>query len=154
MDSWLNNRLDRALCNMMAERNQILRELLTKPAPAILGSKEIDDDWQLVHGTTPEQFTIVTILDRLGHPVPVSEIAAQIDSPHANVSRTLDKLEKKGMILRLRSKSDRRQVDIKLTILGKRLHTLLSAIKARFYKKMWDKFSDEEKVTLFDLLTR
>lgn len=150
MDSWLDDRLDRALCKMMADRDRILRRLLSKAHLHTSG----DDDFQTVQGITPEQFAIVTILDQFGHPVPVSEIAAQIDSPHANVSRTLDKLEKKGMILRLRSKSDRRQVDVRLTNLGKRLHGLLSDIKDRFYKKMWDKFSDEEKVRLLDLFTR
>lgn len=154
MDSWLDDRLDRALCAMVAERNRILRELLKK-VPA-LGSEAggAGLEYQLVRGITPEQFTIVTILDRLGHPVPVTEIAEQIDTPHSNVSRTLDRLEKKGLILRLRSKTDRRQVDVRLTLQGKRLNGLLNEIKERFYRMMWDKFPDDEKVRLLDLLTR
>ena len=82
------------------------------------------------------------------------QIGEQLSWPHANVTRTLDRLEKKGIIIRARSRADRRQAEVKLTVEGTRAARRLSEITARFLDLLWNRYTDEEKRQFLDMLSR
>lgn len=134
--------LDRYLGFLWAKRQSMLRYYL----------KDKQEAPGPVH--TPEQFAIVSILDAYGHGVPIRDIASQIDIPHANVSRTLDRMEKKGLIRRRRGKSDRRQVVIHLTLEGKKAARFTRSVTARLHKTMWGELSEEEAEELHRLFRK
>lgn len=142
MNKKLNLYIDRYLGFLWAKRQTMLRYYLrNKPdSPSLIN--------------TPEQYAIVSILDSYGHGVPIGEIASQIDIPHANVSRTLDRMEKKGLIRRTRGKSDRRQVYIHLTLEGKKAARLARKATEKLHKTMWGNLSDDEAETLHHLFRK
>lgn len=70
-------------------------------------------------GLTPEQFNVLRIL-RGGHPKPLrlADITCRMIDKSSNATRLVDKLCKKGMVSKTVCESNRRQVDIHITIKG------------------------------------
>lgn len=100
----------------------------------------------------PEQAEVLKILSELGHGVPVGEISVKLESPHANITRTLDRLEKKGLVRRSRSKDDRRQVIIRITLEGSKLAAKVSELYDGALQSIWGNYSNEEKNNLLKFL--
>lgn len=71
-------------------------------------------------GLTAPQLWVIKILYR-DAPIRVSELARRMFLHPATVVGILDRLEQKELIMRIRSKEDRRAVDLYLTDLGKRV---------------------------------
>ncbi|MCK5126419.1 MAG: MarR family transcriptional regulator [candidate division Zixibacteria bacterium] len=142
MDDKIAKDLDKLLCFLWAKRQTMLRYYL----------KDKSDYSSPVH--TPEQFSIITILDAYGHGVPVKDIASQIDIPHSNVSRTLDGLEKRGLIRRTKGKTDRREVSIHLTLQGKKAARFVGDVSSRLLKAMWGDLPENETTQLYETLLK
>jgi DNA-binding MarR family transcriptional regulator len=147
-----NDRLDKALCELLAHRQKLLRRLLPETEPPQPGRKGTRP--RTHRGVTPEQYQVISILAAYGHGVPVKLIAEAIDLPHPNVTRTLDRLEMKGFIRRTTGVDDKRQVIVRLTLEGSKTARRLSGIDRRLKDALWGKFSDHEKELLADLLSR
>ncbi len=71
-------------------------------------------------GLTGPQLWAIKILDKEA-PIRVSELARRMFLHPATVVGILDRLENKELITRIRSKEDRRAVDVCLTELGKKI---------------------------------
>lgn len=69
------------------------------------------------HGFSTTQFMILGLVERTreGEPYTISTIAAKLGLDPATVVRTVDSLEKRGLVERQRDKQDRRQVFIHFT---------------------------------------
>jgi len=65
-------------------------------------------------GLTPSQLIILQIIGKLDRPVP-SVIAREASLTQATVTSLIDKLEKRGMVMRQRDTEDRRRVLVELT---------------------------------------
>ncbi|MDD4052032.1 MAG: MarR family transcriptional regulator [candidate division Zixibacteria bacterium] len=148
----INNRLDRALAARWAERRTVLRRTLKEKTPQAFAPRgaSLRGDRPL----TPEQWAVLKILDSAGLGVTVQTIAGQCDFPHANATRTIDRLERRGFLIRLRDKVDRRRVMVRLTVEGKKVVRELDAVEEMVYHAFWDIYSPEEKELLLRLLTR
>jgi len=73
-------------------------------------------------GLTPQQFNVLRILrGQNKKPVSVNLIAGRMIDRMSNVSRLVDKLKAKGLVSRLPSKMDKRQVDILISNKGMKL---------------------------------
>lgn len=70
-------------------------------------------------GLSPEQYNVLRIV-RGNHPTPctVLNIQERMLDKMSNASRLVDKLELKGLLLRIQCKEDRRQVSITITQKG------------------------------------
>ncbi len=152
MKDVLDIRLDRALARKHAERLSLLRRLLKELAPSSPpahggGAKK-------ARPFTPEQYEIITILDAYGHGVTVKEIVEAVEAPHANVTRTLERLENKGLIYRARGSEDRRQMIVRLTLAGAKTARQMVRIGERLDQLLWHKITDDEKRTLLRLLRK
>jgi len=141
----LDDTLDKALLILWAEYSAVLRKTLKVAAVSSPGDGR---------GITPEQYAILMVLDRSRRGMAVMDIAEEIVSPHANVSRTLDRLEQKGLIGRGRGKIDGRQVVIKLTLEGGKVVGSLRHVLVQVHEKIWGRHSEEEKRQLLDLLIK
>ena len=74
------------------------------------------------HGLTPTQYNVLRILRGAGRDgLPTLEIAARMVERTPGVTRLLDRLEQKGVVVRERSAEDRRQVFRRLTPAGTEL---------------------------------
>jgi DNA-binding MarR family transcriptional regulator len=70
------------------------------------------------------------------------------------MTRMLDRLEQKGLLVRTRSESDRRQVRLVLTETGQALSDLLPQVGAVAMNEMVGVLEDSELVTLEKILTK
>jgi DNA-binding MarR family transcriptional regulator len=148
----MNNRLDRALAARWAERRAILRRTLKEKTPQAVAPRGATPRGD--RPLTPEQWAVLKILDGAGPGIAVQEIAGQCDFPHANVTRTIDRLEKRGLLIRLRNKIDRRRLMVRLTVEGKKMVRELDEVEEMVYHILWDIYTPEEKDLLLRLLAR
>jgi DNA-binding MarR family transcriptional regulator len=74
------------------------------------------------HGFSMSQFMILGLIDKAqlnGETCTISSIAGQLGIDPATVVRTVDSLEKRGLVERRRSREDRRQVFVEFTDAGR-----------------------------------
>lgn len=73
------------------------------------------------HGFSTTQFMVLGLVERSceGEPYTISFIAAKLGLDPATVVRTIDSLEKRGLVERRRDKQDRRQVFVVFTDSGR-----------------------------------
>ncbi len=71
-------------------------------------------------GFSPTQFMVMGLVEdvREGEPYTISSIAGKLGLDPATVVRTVDSLEKRGLVERRRDRQDRRQVFVELTDAG------------------------------------
>lgn len=79
-------------------------------------------------GLSPEQYNVLRIV-KGNHPTPctVLNIQERMLDKMSNASRLVDKLELKGLLLRIQCKEDRRQVSINITQKGVNILEEISA---------------------------
>jgi DNA-binding MarR family transcriptional regulator len=97
------------------------------------------------HGFSMSQFMILGLIDKAqinGETCTISSIAVQLGIDPATVVRTVDSLEKRGLVERRRDRQDRRQVFVEFTDAGRsarleayqqfidRIHTILIAMSS------------------------
>jgi DNA-binding MarR family transcriptional regulator len=95
------------------------------------------------HGLSTTQFIVLGLIGKAqmsGESCTISSIAGDLDIDPATVVRTVDSLEKRGLVERRRSREDRRQVFVEFTDAGcaarqeahqqfiNRMHTILLAM--------------------------
>ncbi len=149
----LNEQLDRIFGAKWAARSTLLRGLLKQASggrQAELGKESLRPP---TGHLTPEQLAVIIALDSYGHGVAVKEITKEIELPHANITRTLDKLEKKGLISRTQDKADRRRAIVRLTLEGNKTARRLVGIRRKLLSALWDIYDDREKKLLLELLS-
>ncbi len=74
------------------------------------------------HGFSTTQFIVLGLIGKAqitGEACTISSIAGQLDIDSATVVRTVDSLEKRGLVERRRSREDRRQVFVEFTDAGR-----------------------------------
>lgn len=147
----IDSRLDRALAARWSDQRTVLRRTLKERTPHIPTARGASPRGE--RPLTPEQYAVLRILDGAGPGLTVREISRRCDFPHANATRTLDRLEKRGLLIRLRDKIDRRRVVVRLTVEGKKLGRELDAVEETVYHILWGMYTPEEKAALLRLLT-
>lgn len=83
-----------------------------------------------------------------------AELSAAMNCDMGSVTRTLDRLEAKGLVERKRSTSDRRIVNLSLTRQGKELVPRLPEASVEMLNKLLKDFTKEEVGQLKTLLRR
>ena len=78
-------------------------------------------------GVTFQQYNVLRILRGAGEPLPTMEIGERLLQRTPGISRTLERLEKQGLIRRTRGLADGRQVLCALTPAGRRIVDRLDA---------------------------
>lgn len=90
----------------------------------------------------------------MGQASTVAELARACQLDAGAMTRTLDRLEAKGLCRRVRSEADRRVVNIALTDAGKEAAGEIPAVLSRVQNAHLAGFSDEEFETLKSFLRR
>ncbi|MDX2479660.1 MAG: MarR family transcriptional regulator [Desulfuromusa sp.] len=102
---------------------------------------------------THSQFAVLEALYHLG-PLSQSELSQKILKSNANLTTVVDSLEKKVLVKRLRSSSDRRMVTVTLTAEGQTLIARVFPRHAEIVTRKFEVLSDEEQVQLGVLLKK
>jgi DNA-binding MarR family transcriptional regulator len=70
------------------------------------------------HGLTPSQYNVLRILRGEGKPLPILEIAARTITVVPGITGLIDRLERAGLVQRVRCKEDRRVIFVALAEVG------------------------------------
>ena len=81
-----------------------------------------------------------------------SDIAEYIGAPLNTVTGVINRLEKKGLVERLRDKEDKRVVNIILTDIGKALVNEQKDEILFYFKKIYEALDDTERSTLINII--
>jgi DNA-binding MarR family transcriptional regulator len=82
------------------------------------------------------------------------ELSRAMSYDSGSMTRLLDRLEKKGFVVRTRSEADRRMVKLELTPQGHEAAQQLPSLGAAVLNEQLRGFSADEHATLIDLLAR
>ena len=102
---------------------------------------------------TAAQFILVLGIanGRAGTP---TEIAKLLASDSGATTRLLDRIERKGIIRRVRSTTDRRTINIELTAKGRALHPQIMVAMDKVHERLLAPFSEAELEQLDALLCK
>ena len=103
------------------------------------------------HGLTFVQWAILMLV-REGLARTAAELCKDLVHDSGALTRVLDQLEQRGLIMRCRSCQDRRVVELSLTDEGRRTAESLIPLVAEIYNSMLADFTREETETLIRLL--
>ena len=84
----------------------------------------------------------------------VANLARDLETDPASMTRSLDRMEAKGLVVRERSTVDRRVVQLKLTAEGQRIAALVPPVLADVLNGHLSDFSHDEWQLLLSLLRR
>jgi DNA-binding MarR family transcriptional regulator len=115
--------------------------------------KEAVDDELSPTGLTHAQWVPLLKL-YLGEASTVAELARETQVDVGAMTRTLDRLEMKGLVRRVRSNEDRRVVNVELTTDGRATAKQIPAVLCRVQNSHLRGFTQEEWHTLKSLLGR
>lgn len=101
---------------------------------------------------TLPQFEVLCELDRHRAPVAMSQLSSRLNVTSSNLTGVVDRLERKGLVRRFRSKKDRRVQHIEMTPEGRAAHADIAADNALWITRAFTNLSDEEVVQLRKLL--
>lgn len=105
------------------------------------------------HDITHAQGSIVLMLHS-GHYSTAAELARELYIDSASITRMLDRLEKRGLIIRMPRGDDRRVINLKLSDEGNKLASQLPNLYGAVLSRNFSDFSAEEVATLKTLLRK
>ncbi|MBR6136287.1 MAG: MarR family transcriptional regulator [Clostridia bacterium] len=106
------------------------------------------------HGILPQGYgrILAYISDNDG--LTQSELADLLDIRPQSLTRALSDLEKRGMVRRERSETDRRIVSLYITDKGTEAHEQIEEIRSKRAESLFSCYTEEEKETLISLLKK
>jgi DNA-binding MarR family transcriptional regulator len=104
-------------------------------------------------GITHAQGSIVLMLSS-GKYSTAADLTRELYTDSASMTRMVDRLEKRGLISRVRKSDDRRVIDLVLTPDGRELGQRLPAVYAAVINRSFAGFSADELATLRSLLRK
>lgn len=112
------------------------------------------DQLMKVHGVTSAQYNVLRILRGAGPDgLPCNAIGERMISRDPDMTRLLDRMEKRQLISRERQKEDRRVVKARITDDGLKLLKKMDAPIRELHKSQFAHMTSARLKTLMDLLT-
>ena len=119
---------------------------------ALLKDRIIDTHME-PHGVTAAQFKVLIIIAQFDVDTP-AELCRNLSLDSGSMTRMLDRLEQKNLLMRQRSEADRRQVRLVLTDDGKALADLLPKVGADAMNQLAGAISPQELQSLEQILKK
>jgi len=105
------------------------------------------------YNLTVEQWVLLVIL-KMKDGISQHDISNIISKEKTTITRLIDGVEKKKLIVRVQDKNDRRNKLIYLTDEGKIVESILTPIVKRINKKALNGFTDEETKMFYTLMNK
>jgi DNA-binding MarR family transcriptional regulator len=99
------------------------------------------------------EFQLLHLLYKSGSHI-MSGLAAQMATPLSTLTRVVDRLQKKGLIERVRQATDRRVVQVQLTADGRRIEAHCEKWARQIARKMLEPLSLGEREILLELMAK
>jgi len=110
-------------------------------------------EWLKPHGLSPTQYNALRILRGAGADgLPCSEVGARMISRDSDITRLVDRMEKRGLVTRTRATKDRRVVRASITSAGLELLQRLDQPVSEFVRGMMGHLRGEQLQALMHLL--
>lgn len=104
-------------------------------------------------GLTPPQYNVLRILrGARGAALTCGEIGERLITRVPDVTRLLDRLERRGLVHRSRSSSDRRVATVEITSSGVATLAPLDAAMAALHRRQFERLSADDRDRLVSLL--
>jgi DNA-binding MarR family transcriptional regulator len=100
---------------------------------------------------TGPQLTVVKILEQIGD-LSLSELSERIRAQNSTVTGIIDRMEREGLVVRERSKEDRRVVYIRLTAKGRKLAEEIPVEPMEIFRNALECLSASETRELLKIL--
>jgi len=100
------------------------------------------------------QFLVLYVLNRSGKAATATDLARQLGRNPNALSMILDRMEKNGLVRKVRNLPDRRLVRVAMTKEGREMLTSAFESTQGMIEKMFTSFSDEDLELLGSLITR
>jgi len=104
--------------------------------------------------TTSQYHTLNVIHNFKEKNISINEIKEYLVIMNADITRIVDKLEKKGYVIRKRSKKDRRMVRVRITEAGVELVNQISLLIDKSHQENFSSLSKDELRSLNNLLKK
>jgi DNA-binding MarR family transcriptional regulator len=117
-------------------------DMLTRGAIGVLKAEDL----------SPTQYNVLRILRGSAEGLPCGEIADRLITRDPDVTRLLDRMEKRGLISRARDSRDRRMVLARITSTGRKLADRLDEPVQRIHRKLLGHMGKQRLRTLRGLL--
>ena len=104
--------------------------------------------------TSPTQYNILRILRGEGKPLPILEIASRTITVVPGITGLIDRLERAGLVHRLRCEKDRRVIFVALTDQGTKTLAELDEPLSALHRKLLGHLSQSEFKELIRLLEK
>ena len=115
--------------------------------------KDETDQFLKQEGLTGTQFNVLRILRGAGDtPLTCSEIAERLLNKDPDVTRLLDRMEKQGLVERVRSEQDRRVLLTHLSAQGQEVVARLDGPLAQLHRQQFSHLAPERLRLLLELL--
>ena len=110
-------------------------------------------EWLKPHGLSPTQYNALRILRGAGADgLLCSEVGARMISRDSDITRLVDRMEKRGLVTRTRATKDRRVVRASITSAGLELLQRLDQPVSEFVRGMMGHLRGEQLQALMHLL--
>jgi DNA-binding MarR family transcriptional regulator len=103
---------------------------------------------------TPHQHTILMAIKYSHTPLNKTQIADRVDRHPNSITPILDRMEKSGLVKRVRDNRDRRSFYLKMTTKGEKYFQKSERVVSKMIQELLDCLSDKELQTLQDLLEK
>lgn len=103
---------------------------------------------------TLPQFEVLCQLDRLDVPIVMSRLSDRLKVTSSNLTGVVDRLERKGLVKRFRSRTDRRVQHIEMTTEGRTAHAEIAADNALWVTRAFTELTGKEVTQLQKLLLK
>jgi DNA-binding MarR family transcriptional regulator len=105
------------------------------------------------HGVSPTQYNVLRILRGAGtQGLICSEIGQRMITRDPDITRLLDRLEKRGMVARTREGKDRRAITVRITAAGLALLAELDEPVRRLHREQFRRLPAAQLAELIELL--
>ncbi len=105
------------------------------------------------YGLTGPQLTVVKLLEAVGD-LSLSQLSERIRAQNSTVTGIVDRMEREGLVVRSRSKTDRRVIHIKLTPKGASLAREVPIEPIAILRRALEQLDPGEVRTLLHTMTR
>ncbi len=106
------------------------------------------------HGLTPSQYNVLRILRGEGRPLPILEIAGRTITVVPGITGLIDRLERAGLVNRVRCEEDRRVIYVALAERGTEALAALDEPMAALHHRLLGHLSRAELSELIRLLEK
>lgn len=114
---------------------------------------ELEAFYSSEFGLSPVEWHSIAAIANYG-PLSAKELAALVDMNQVQMTRTLSRLLKQGLVSRRTDSSDRRRVVLSLNKKGEAVYAQISPIAQALEEKMLSIFNQQERKQLLTLLSR